>query len=101
MVSVERLIQQIYPDKWQELEAIEKKYNAVENRLKFPPKRRYRCYVGGHNTNTLIIERQWDSLAAMEAAYEKAFSDPEWQALGNESGSIIKSDQHELYVPLP
>jgi hypothetical protein len=36
----------------------------------------------------------------MEAVYEKAFADSEWQALGAESVSIIKSDQHELYVPL-
>lgn len=101
MVIVERQIQQVRPDKWAELEAIDKRFNAIESRLGFPPKKRYRCYVGGHNTNTLIIERQWESMAAMEAAYEKAFADSGWQALGAEAVSITESDQHELYVPLP
>jgi hypothetical protein len=101
MILVERLTQQIRPGKWAELEAIDKKYNTVESRLGFPAKRRYRCYVGGHNINTLIVERQWESLAAMEAAYEKAFADPEYQALEVESAPIIESAQVELYAPLP
>jgi hypothetical protein len=101
MVLVERQIQQVRPDKWAELEAIDKKFNAIESRLGFAPKKRYRCYVGGHNTNTLIIERQWESMAAMEAAYEKAFADSGWQALGAEVVSIVESDRHELYMPLP
>jgi hypothetical protein len=101
MVVVERLIQQVRPDKWAELDALDKKYHTVESRCGFPAKRRYRCFVGGDNTNALIIERQWESWAAMEAAYEKAFADPEWQALGGEGASIIESDRHELYAPLP
>ncbi len=101
MVVVERLIQQVRPDKWTELEALEKKYSTVESRCGFPAKKRYRCFVGGDNTNALIIERQWESFASMEAAYEKVFADPEWQALGAEGTGIIESDRHELYVPLP
>jgi hypothetical protein len=101
MIFVERLIQQVRSDKWAELEALDKKYNTVESRLGFPAKKRYRCFFGGHNTNTLIVERQWESLAAMEATYEKAFTDAEWQALGDQSTLIIKSDQIELYVPMP
>lgn len=101
MVTVERMIQKVCPDKWAELEEIDKRYDAVESRLGFPPKKRYRCIMGGHDTNTLIIERQWDSLAAMEAAYEKAFADPEHQALNEEVTSIIKSTQLEAYMPLP
>ena len=100
MVIVERLIQQVRPDKWAELEALDAKYNPVESRCGFPSKKRYRCFAGGDNTNTLIIERQWESLAAMEVAYEKVLADPEWQALGAEGVSIIKSDRHELYAPL-
>jgi hypothetical protein len=57
--------------------------------------------VGSHDTSTLIVERQWASLAAMEATYEKAFADPEHQALQKEITSIIKSVQWELYMPLP
>lgn len=101
MVFVERLIQQIRPDKWTELEALDKKYNTVEGRYGFPAKRRYRCLVGSDNSNTLIIEREWASLAAMEAAYEKLTADPEWRALGAEGFGIIESNRIELYEPLP
>ena len=97
---LERLIQKVIPGKWAELEAIDQKYNVVEARLGYPPKRRYRCIVGGHTTDTLVIEREWDSLAAMEAAYNKGYADPEYQALGAESALIIKSNQIELYMPL-
>jgi hypothetical protein len=101
MNTVERMIQKVYPGKWAELEETDKKYNAVESRLGFPPKKRYQCIIGGHDTNTLIVERHWDSLAAMETAYDNAFADPEYQALGEEVTSIIKSTQYEVYMPLP
>ena len=57
--------------------------------------------VGGHDFNTLIIERQWGSLAQMEAVYEKAFANEEHQKLNQESASVIKSSQMEMYTPLP
>lgn len=97
---IERMIQQVIPGKWDELKTLDKKYDTVEARLGFPPKRRYQCMVGGHNTNTLIIEREWESMAAMEAVYRKAFEDSENQALGEETHSIIESVQIELYMPL-
>jgi len=98
---LERHIQLINPGKWAELEDLDKKYNTVESRLGFPTKKRYRCYLGGHTINTLIIERPWESMAAMEATYGKAFEDPEYQALDVESASIVESVQAELYVPMP
>jgi hypothetical protein len=101
MICIERLTQQVRSDKWVELQAIDARFNSVESRLGFPLKRRYRCYFGGHNSDTLIVERQWESLAAMEAAYEQAFADPEFQALGAEATSIIANNQYELYAPLP
>jgi hypothetical protein len=100
MMIIQRMIQQINPSKWAELDALDQKYDAAEARLGYPPKRRYRCLVGGHNTNTLIIEREWESMAALEAAYTKAFVDPDHQALNEEAVSIIMSNQIELYMPV-
>ena len=101
MIVIDRMIQQVRPDKWAELEEIDKKFNAVEGRLGFPPKKRYQCLTGSHEVYTLIVERQWASLAAMEATFEKALADSEHQALQKESTSIIKSAHMELYMPLP
>lgn len=101
MIAVEHQIQKVRPGKWAALEEIEKKYAAIEARYGFPPKKRYQCMIGGPNTNALILDRQWDSLAVMEATYEKIFSDPEYQALGAEIITIVESQQIEVYTPLP
>jgi hypothetical protein len=101
MITIERMTQHIYPDKWEELEALDKKYNALEKKYGFPPKKRYQCVFGGHASGTLIIERQWESMAKMEEVYEKIMADPEHQKLGQEGISIIKKTQMELYTPLP
>lgn len=97
---LERLTQKVYATKWPDLEELDKKYDAVESRLGYPPKRRYRLFAGGDSTNTLVIEREWESLADMEAAYEKAFNDPEWQAADAEAPQIIADNQFELLMPL-
>jgi hypothetical protein len=101
MIVIERMVQQIRQDKWAELEAIDKKYNVVEARLGFPAKKRMRSLSGSYDMSTLVIERQWSSMAAMEAAYEKTMTDPEYQALGMESNPIIKNIHWELYMPMP
>jgi len=99
MIVVERIVQQIYPGKNAELEALDKRWDAIEKGLGFPPKKRLWSISGAHTTNTLIIERQWESLAAMEAAYENSFADPDIQALEAEGDAIIKSSRIELYMP--
>ncbi len=98
MMFMERQIQQIRPGKWTELEVLDQKFNAVEQRHGYPAKRRYRCYIGGHTINTLVIEREWESLAALEIAYMKCFMDPEWQAVSAEYDAISESNQVEIYL---
>jgi hypothetical protein len=97
---LERLTQQIYATKWLDLEELDKKYDAIESKHGYPPKRRYRLFMGGGSTNTLVVEREWESLADMEAAYEKAFIDPEWQAVNAEASIIIADNQLEILLPL-
>ena len=101
MVIIERQIQMVRSGKWAELEDLDKKFTAVESRLGFPAKRRCRSLVGGLTTDTLIIERQWESFAVLEATYEKALTNPEHRALSEEVELILGSQQIEFYVPLP
>ena len=101
MIVVERLTQKVHNGKWEDLEKLEKKYNILEESFGFPPKKRYQCIAGGYTMNTLIIERQWESFAEMESTYEKALANEDYQKLGQESNSIIKSNQMELFTPLP
>jgi len=100
MVVIERLIQKIHPGKFAELAEIDEKYNVLEADFGFPPKKRLQCVAGGHAFNTLIVERQWESLAKMEAVYEKALANQDYQKLNQESIAVIESTQMELYTPL-
>jgi tetrahydromethanopterin S-methyltransferase subunit G len=101
MITIERMIQRINPGKWAELEEIDKRYDEIERKMGFPAKKRYQCIMGTLDQNTLVIERQWQSLAEMEATYEKVMALPEYQALGKEVGSIVASALIEIYTPLP
>lgn len=97
MRVMERLIQTIAEDKWDDLEELEKKWAAAEARLGYPPKKRYRAWAGTLGGNTLIIEREWSGMAEMEATYEKAFQDPEIIALVEDTPSIVTGNRTELY----
>ena len=94
------MTQKVNEGKWQELEEIDKKFDVFENRFGFPPKRRYRLFVGGNSMNTLVIERQWESLAQMEAAYEKGMANAEFQALQGELVGIVRDAQIEILLPI-
>ena len=84
MRVLERLIQHVNPGKWEALEVLDKKYDVMEKKLGYPTKRRYRSFAGGGDTDTLVIEREWESMAALEAAWEKSFSNAEFQQLNAE-----------------
>ena len=101
MIIIERLVQHVFPGKEAELEALDKEYNAVEAKMGFPLKKRYQMISGPDEMGTLIVERQWVSLAAMEAAYEKLMVNPEWQALYQRSSTVLRDSRMELYTPLP
>ena len=57
MITLERMIQKVSPGKFPDLEELDKKFVAVKTRLGFPPKKRYQCVIGGHDSNTVIVER--------------------------------------------
>ena len=102
VIIIQRLVQRVFNGKWDELEKIDKKFNEIEDKIGFPtPKKRYRYLTGGYNTSTIVIEREWESMAKLEKIMTKAFLDPEYQKLGDELASIIETQNHELLIPHP
>ena len=101
MIAIQRLVQKVVPGKWAAAEVLTKKFEPLERRFGLPAAKRYQCITGGHDWNTCILERQWESLAVMEATFEKCMADPEYQALDAEKVGIIESEQLEIYTPLP
>jgi hypothetical protein len=100
MKVMERHVCEVFPGKWAELLKIEKKFDAVESKYGFPPKKSYQCLSGRYPLDTFVIEREWESMAAMETGFEKAMADPAWQALGVEMNSCLANTVIELYMPV-
>jgi hypothetical protein len=57
--------------------------------------------LSSKSSNILVVEREWESFAAMEAAYEKLMANPEWFALNAEGSAVIKDGYTEILMPLP
>lgn len=101
VIVINRLIQKVRPEKWDDLEEIDKKFDEIESRIGFPPKKRFRCIAGPIMFNWIIIERQWESMAQMEKLNMKAYLDPDYQKLSEKLNSIVEDQRSELYIPWP
>ena len=80
MKVMERRTQTLEKGKWDVYWAKEEKWRALENRIGGFPAKRHTRPLSNFGT-TVIWERDWESFAAMEAAYEKSSADPETQEL--------------------
>ena len=98
MKILERQIQKVAPGAWAKKLAIEKRFDEMEARLGFPHTRRYRGFVGPLDAMTRINEREWSSLAAMEAVMTKAMADPDYRDLLTHREGVILSDVYEIYT---
>src|SRR5689334_5266365 len=79
----------------------ERKFKEIEDRLGgFPPKRYYHLLAGADDTGTMVQEREWESMAAMEAAMERLFSEPGVMELGGSGPDIGNTERTELYNPI-
>ncbi len=101
MAILARQVQHIYADKWEELEVIDKENTAVEAKYGIPPKKRYWMMSGQDEMGTLIVEYEWESLAAMEEAYAKLDVDPVHQELSKRTNGILRDIRLEIYMILP
>jgi len=95
-----RTILKVVPGKMAEYMEVEEKSKAMASRYGMPPWRRYNC-LSGDSMHTLVYEMEWDSLAALEASFEKMFTDPETQAFMAKSDAVVESHVNEFYMPMP
>lgn len=99
MAILERIIQRVVDDKWAEIVEHEKQWDALEAKIGgFPKKRCYRAFAGPYGIDTIIFEREWESLVAYEAAAGKYESAPEYAALQVASNKLKVDMRIELYI---
>ncbi|MFO7796439.1 MAG: hypothetical protein ACQERB_08590 [Promethearchaeati archaeon] len=101
VIVIARLTQKIRPGMWDELDKIDKQFTEIENKLGYPPKKRYRALLGGNPIDTLIIDREWKSLAEMEKVMTKGVLDEDYQKLSSKLDDIIEWARYEIFVPHP
>ena len=97
MKIMERHIGKVRPDRWDELEQIEKQYDTIEQQWGFPPKRRYRALYGSYPRDVYITEREWEGMIARETALGQAFASSEWHTLAQDLNTVLESLQIEIY----
>lgn len=96
-----RSILKVLHGKMEEAMELEKKRMAIANRVLGISPRIYLPFCGGGDTiRTIIIEAEFDSLAALESHTEKIGADPEMQELFPKMAVVIDSVEIELYTPM-
>ena len=102
MVAIlQRLIQKVKADKWELLDQIDKKFDELEGKLGFPSKKRYRALSSSLNTDTLIVEREWKSMAELEKSMFASLCDPGIQKLHEQLNDMIEETKIEMFVIWP
>ena len=101
MKVIQRGIMKIVPGKMAEAMELMEKHTAAAMRLGCPSMRSYRPLIGGEFFHTIIGEAEWDSMAALEAFFNKMMADPEMQALMVKWDAVMESHEIELYAPMP
>ncbi len=100
MPVLERITFKFPPGKWAELERAEAAGDEIEGRWPFPPKRCYRPMFSSSSFDTFIIEREWESLAAMESIQTEAWAHPDMDAAFQEYGRLYGEMVREVYEVL-
>lgn len=89
----------VVPGKMAEYMEVEGKSKAISSRAGMPPWKCYGCLTGD-SIHTIIYDTEFDSLAALEASFEKMFADPERQQLMAKSDGVVVSHENELLMPM-
>ena len=102
MKLILREVIRVLPGKWNEAVEVHKKRVEQATRLGSPPFKVYRSMSGqGDWANTIILEREWNNLAAWESFLEKALKDPKIQKeFIEKQQNIVQSHNFEYYTPL-
>ena len=100
MKIIQRGPMKILPGKMGEAMDLFQKHTAIATRLGCPSMRSYRPLIGSEFFHTIIGEAEWDSMAAIEAFFDKMMADSEMQALMAKWEAVLESHVIEFYAPM-
>lgn len=96
MRILERHIQTLEPGGWETYQSKEKQWLAIEARLGGFSQKHYYVPMSNWSGTTVIWEREWESMAAMESAYESMMDDDEVDEMAGVPSAIVE-DRVELH----
>lgn len=77
---------------------LEIEFDALESKLEgVPQKRRYWAGYCSLPANTMVWERDWPSLAAVEAYNQTIAKDPEWRKLFEKANKVYTDLVFEIF----
>jgi hypothetical protein len=101
MAILERCTQNVIA-KEEDMIALEKKFDALEAKMgHVPPKRRYYAMYGALPAGTMVWEREWENMAAIDAYNERSMSDPDWAPVLAEASKVYTGFHFELFYMIP
>jgi hypothetical protein len=100
MKIIQKGTMKIVPGKMAEAMELMEKHTAASTRLGCPSMKSYRPLIGSEFFHTIIGEAEWDSMAAMEAFYERMMEDSEMQALMAKWEPVMESHVIEFFTPV-
>jgi len=100
MKIIQRGTMKIVPGKMAEAMELMEKHTAAATRLGCPSMKSYRPLIGSEYFHTIIGEAEWESMAAVEAFFEKMMADSEMQELMVKWEPVMESHVIEFFTPV-
>lgn len=98
MKVMERIVQQIPEGKMDAFREWQGKQDVISAPLGFPPLRWYSAIFTAEQSFTVVCEREWASMAELEAVYEKAMADPGYMSHQALWPSMGRSHRMEMWA---
>jgi len=100
MRILERQVKRLARGKFDRMQEMWAKYQPIEAKYGVPPHKRYR-YLSGEDWWTIVLEREWESMAAFEATQAKLSADAEYQKVLQAYADVYEAARFEFLVPVP
>ena len=98
MAITERRIMRVNIDKWDDMLALEREFQKLEDELGITSKKRWlRTMAGPLGISNLIWERDWESVDESEQAYARMSEVPEMANLVGKLMSCLSEMHNEYY----
>jgi hypothetical protein len=85
----ERQVARVNHDQWAAAWQLSQEYGAIEQEWRFPRWQHFHT-IKGPEADTIVFEREWDSLSMYEAVHLRVFADGRCRTLGQRCQDVFE-----------